>query len=153
MMRIGAWIAGAALLAGGAGPDSGPDPAARPGAEALAEIVRLRQDGKGEEALAAARALLAGAEERGLGERQRAALHFAEGLLLAEREVAEPDELAQALPPLAAARALAGPGELRLAAGYDLGVAELRRAEGHRARIPEIAGSSLAPPAGPPAGP
>ena len=108
---------------------------------AVAEIVRAERDGKWEEALAGTEALLAEADARGLAEYQRAELHFAAGVVLAGRsDVEDPDEFRQALPPFESARALAGPGDLRLDAGYDLGVTELRRAEVLRTRIPELGG-------------
>jgi Ca-activated chloride channel family protein len=115
----------------------------------------------------AAGTLVEGAEALGLTEPQRAHAHFALGVVRATRalqaepadgpaEEAREADWSAALEAFASARALAGPGELRLDATYDLGAIELARAELLRERIPEISGASPAPPtpaAGPPGAP
>ncbi len=119
--------------------------------QAIRDIVREEGDGQWETALEAARALLEEADARELSEYRRAEVHYAIGVTLARRAgIEEPDERREALAPFESARALAGPGALRLDAGYDLGVVELLRAEDHRARIPELGGAqnpaAMAPP-------
>lgn len=76
---------------------------------------------------------------------QRGAVEYARGVALARGARRAGSEAA-----FEAARALAGPGELRLAATYDLGTSALEEGEEHRAKIPEVSG---APPAAAPGGP
>ena len=123
----------------------------------LANAVRHRNAGELEAAELSARSILKEADALALGEEPRARAHFALGVITAARaageeaeDKAEPDWTA-ALEAFGSARALAGPGALRLDAIYDLGAVELERAERLRAKIPEIAGPDAAAPAQPPA--
>jgi Ca-activated chloride channel homolog len=127
---------------------------------ALAEAVRRHEAGEEEEAAQAAHAILAHADALALGETERARAHFALGVIAATRALAKPaPEPAEAeamrtaaSEAFSAARALAGPGELRNDATYDLGVLELLHAEEVRAKIPEISGQPAAPPMAAPPG-
>ena len=143
------------------------DAPAVPAAERLREVPgRMRalaeRLGAGDAALALSLAdqLLAEAEELALPERTRAELHFARGLALAAlaeegaavqggEDLPGTDRLA-ATDAFQSARALAGPGALRLDATYDAGTVHLLEAERLRATIPEIAGAAGAPPPLPP---
>ncbi len=80
---------------------------------------------------------------------ERASVQFARGVALVRAEKrAESDEAFEK------ARALAGPGELRLDATYDLGWTALEEGEKLRAKIPELnGGAAAAPLAANPAGP
>ena len=100
------------------------------------------------------------ADER-LSERQRAEVHFAVGLVQSFHELERPAPASQggfthAAGAFDSARALAGPGRLRLDATYDLASAVLHHAERWRSEIPEIAqaaGTPTPPPPAPPAPP
>lgn len=115
--------------------------------EALVGVVAAVERGAWDEALAGAERLVADATEHGLREWQLAEAQFARGVVLARRDQEHPSEagFASAVPAFESARALAGPGRLRLDATYDLGLVHLFEAERWRAQIPELAG---APPAG-----
>lgn len=126
-------------------------------ARTLAGAVRRHAAGELEEAERAARTLIDGADALGLTESQRARAQYALGVVSATRalaaDAADPGtqpareaDWSTALEAFAAARALAGPGDLRLDATYDLGAIELARAEDLRARIPEIGGAPQPPP-------
>lgn len=82
-----------------------------------------------------------------LSDPERATIHHARGVLLAQS--ADGQRLA-AVEAFERARSLAGPGELRLDATYDAGWTWLAEGEALRAKIPEISGA--APPAPGPAG-
>ena len=127
------------------GPMQGEQPPAYD--EALAGVVAAVERGAWDEALAGAERLVADATEHGLREWQLAEAQFARGVVLARRDQEHPSEagFASAVPAFESARALAGPGRLRLDATYDLGLVHLFEAERWRAQIPELAG---APPAG-----
>lgn len=148
-------------------------------AQGLAEVRRLSEADKTDEALAVAEQLLVpngfarwrerATENPGwkktivetagpvfgavgltdLSPAERAAVQFARGVALARAEKrAESDEAFEK------ARALAGPGDLRLDATYDLGWTALEEGEKLRAKIPELnGGAAAAPPAATPAGP
>lgn len=115
---------------------------------ALANAVRHHRAGEPAAAEQAAQAILVHADELGLTEPERARAHFALGVVAATRALEEkPDDPEQAeaqctaaREAFSAARALAGPGELRADATYDLGALELLHAEAVRATIPEISG-------------
>lgn len=138
---------------------------------ALAEVVELTEAERHEEALAAARLLVARVEDPavldealddavaedparadavraalesvrivGLGEHERAAAHYALGVVKSRSE--DHAVAASAALEFESARALAGPGELRLDATYDLGGTHLNEAERLRATLPEIAGAA-----------
>ena len=79
-----------------------------------------------------------------LGPVERASVQFAKGVALARAE-----KRADAAPAFETARALAGPGDLRLDSTYDLGWIALEEGEAQRARIPEISGQPAAVPAAP----
>jgi Ca-activated chloride channel family protein len=120
-------------------------------ARSLANAVRHHRAGEPAAAEQAAQAILAHADELDLSEGQRARAHFALGVIAAgvaadakEEGEAEPRRAA-ARQAFSAARALAGPGELRADATYDSGVLELLHAEKVRATIPEVSGQ---PPGG-----
>jgi Ca-activated chloride channel family protein len=119
----------------------------------LANAVRHQRSGELEAAAAAARAVLQEADRLGLPERDRARAHFALGVIAATRasssEATRAEDWQGASTAFSAARALAGPGELRLDATYDLGWIALQRAEQKRARIPELAGAAGSAPAPP----
>lgn len=78
---------------------------------------------------------------------ERAAVRYAEGIVASAA-----GDRARAESAFQAARSLAGPGELRLASIYNLGVGALLEGEESRAKIPEIQGGGAAPgaPAPPP---
>jgi hypothetical protein len=153
-------------------------------AQGLAEVRRLSEADKTDEALAVAEQLLApngfarwrerATEKPGwkktvvetagpvfeavglsdLAPAERASVQFARGVALARAEKrAESDEAFEK------ARALAGPGELRLDATYDLGWTALEEGEKLRAKIPELNAGAAAVPSAPnpaaanPAGP
>jgi Ca-activated chloride channel family protein len=123
-------------------------------ARSLANAVRHHRAGEPAAAQQAAQAILAHADELGLAERERARAHYALGVIAAagagaseKEEEAEPLRAA-AREAFSAARALAGPGELRADATYDLGVLELLHAERVRATIPEVSGQPAQPPMG-----
>ncbi|HEX6885563.1 MAG TPA: VWA domain-containing protein [Planctomycetota bacterium] len=129
---------------------------------ALAEAVRAHAARELDAAEAAARAVLDQAGPLALPERDLARAHFALGLVQATRALEHPEAgepaRAEARAAFAAARALAGPGELRNDATYDLGALELLRAEEVRATLPELGGNPAPPAAlpgapGPDAGP
>jgi hypothetical protein len=82
----------------------------------------------------------------GLFPEERAAVHYAEGIVASTA-----GDRAHAEPVFQSARSLAGPGELRLASIYNLGVNALLDGEEQRAKIPEIQGGQAAPQAAPPA--
>jgi Ca-activated chloride channel family protein len=130
--------------------------------ELLASAVRHHRSNEPEAAEQAARALLGHASE--LSEPEQAKVHFTLGVVAATRAIENPEEgepqRAAARDAFSAARALAGPGELREDATYDLGALELFHAESVRATIPEISGQPPAapgalgtPPGAPPAAP
>lgn len=81
---------------------------------------------------------------------QRAAVHYARGVVLSRKGDRERSEQS-----FESARALAGAGELRLDAIYNLGVSALMEGESWRAKIPEISGQPAqpSPPAATPPGP
>ena len=78
----------------------------------------------------------------GLSDAERATIHHARGVLLAR---ATDGSRPAAVEAFERARALAGPGDLRLDATYDAGWTWLAEGEAHRAKIPEIAGTAPAP--------
>lgn len=138
-------------------------------ARALADIVRHHRAGESSEAVRAATALVEQAGGPELGEYERAKAHFALGVVAATGVLENPPEIPPkdgeegaplsevAREAFSAARALAGPGPLRLDAIYDLGTLELVLGERVRATIPELSGQGPgvmpAPhPAGPVAG-
>lgn len=122
--------------------------------QSLAEAVRAHAAGELDAAEAAARAVLEHAAALSLSEGDQARAHFALGLVAATRALTHPEEgepvRAAAREAFSAARALAGPGELRLDATYDLGALELLHAEEVRATIPEVSGAAPNPGAPPP---
>jgi len=98
--------------------------------------------------------------------RVRAALHYAQGVVLARAAETMGDEDGARFEQLTTrgddvferARALAGPGGDRLASIYNLGMLDLFEGERQRGMIPELGGKPAAPPAslaptGPPTGP
>jgi len=111
--------------------------------------------------LAAAEARAAALSEElvaaGFPEVAQARAALALGVIRAARAEGERDEARAAeaheaaRTSLLAARALAGPGTLRLEAVYDLGTLELLRGERWRAQLPEVSGAPAAPPGMPPA--
>ena len=118
---------------------------------ALSKTVRCQRSGELESAEQSVRALLQEADALGLDEGQRARAQYALGVVSTTRaERTEKDEEAEplwtaALDAFGSARALAGPGELRQDATYDLGTLELLRAERLRAKIPEVSGQPAMP--------
>lgn len=113
--------------------------------QALARIAALHARAEDKLALELADGMLARETPPRLSDTDRAELHFARGVLLAalERSNEPPVERRTgAGEAFARARALAGPGELRLDGIYDLGTLHLEDGEVLRARIPEIAGQS-----------
>lgn len=70
---------------------------------------------------------------------QRAAVHYARGVVLAQAKKREASEKA-----FDTARALAGSGDLRLDSIYNLGVSALEQGEEWRAQIPELNGGQNA---------
>ncbi len=114
----------------------------------IAEHVRRGEWG---EALAASDTALAQSAELELSEPELAELHFARGVILLSRELEserEPDpETPGGFQPAAgafqAARALSGPGVLRLDATYDLGLVHFHEGERAREQIPEVSGAAL----------
>lgn len=147
-------------------------------AEGLVEVERLADSGKRDEALALTERLLVPTKAAkwreeatskpgwkrtavdaagpildafglaDLSDLERATIHHARGVLLAQTGDG------RRLPGVEAfdrARSLAGPGDLRLDATYDAGWTWLAEGEALRAKIPEISGA--APPAAAPAGP
>jgi hypothetical protein len=88
---------------------------------------------------------LAAAGFSDLSSPERAAVHFARGIVLEQAQ-----KSAEAADAFEKARALAGPGDLRLDATYDLGWTSLAEGEGFRAQIPEVSGAKGSP-AAPPA--
>lgn len=137
-------------------------------ADGLAELARRARSGDTEGALEVAEALLApgeyerrrarasGFERRALdalaplvrrlrwagwSERVRAEIHYARGVALCEGE-----RFVEAADAFDRARALAGPGELRRDATYDLGTAWLFEGERRRAAIPELGGATQGAP-------
>jgi hypothetical protein len=128
-------------LGGQTPPDA---PAAGP---ALAETERRYEAGDLDAAEAAARTLLEHAAA--LPEVVQAKAHFALGVIAATRALENPEEgeplRAAARDAFHAARALAGPGELRADATYDLGTLVLLHAEEVRATLPEVGGAAAAP--------
>lgn len=122
---------------------------------ALAGVVERHRHAQVDEAEEAARALLAQAELLALSEDERARAHFALGVVVATRALADGGSVdeqaalaarAAAAEAFSAARALAGPGALRSDATYDLGALELFHAETVRARIPEVSGQPAGAP-------
>jgi hypothetical protein len=71
---------------------------------------------------------------------ERASVHFARGVVLARAE-----KRGQAGEAFEKARALSGPGELRLDATYDLGWTALEEGETQRKQIPELGGTPPPP--------
>ncbi len=121
--------------------------------QALRAIVAQEREGAWEEAVESIDTWLGRAEERELGELQRAELHYARGVVLAA--VDEPERRLESVPSFGSARALAGPGELRLASTYNIAGVLLREAETWRSQIPELGGqaaSGLPLPASPSGG-
>lgn len=135
-------------------------------AERIADLAGQVRRAQWLDAIEAGQALLAGPAQ--LAERQRGEVHFATALARAMHAAESAGSQVPALaptppaaghaalqapspkPPLGAgylaaaadfesSRALAGPGELRLSATYDLGTSALMRAELWRLEIPEIA--------------
>ncbi len=84
----------------------------------------------------------------GLSPEERAAVHYAEGVVASTA-----GDRARAEPVFQSARSLAGPGDVRLASIYNLGVNALLDGEEQRAKIPELQGGQAAPPAPPAAAP
>ncbi|HED64270.1 MAG TPA: hypothetical protein ENJ09_01825 [Planctomycetes bacterium] len=122
-------------------------------ATVLETVVTAERRGDLEAAGAALAPLVTHAER--LGEDARARVRFAEGYLALLAELDAPttvEAAARTRGAFESARALAGPGELRLAATFDAGFAELEGAERTRAHIPEIlqGASQAALPAPPP---
>jgi Ca-activated chloride channel family protein len=127
-------------------------------------LVELFERGEHAAAEEAARALVTAADALALPEASRARAHFALGVVAATRAIApaEPgDDPAAgesardaaretARTAFTAARALAGPGELRDDATFDLGALELFRAEELRAQLPELGGAPPQPMLPPP---
>jgi len=139
-------------------------------AEGLAEVQRLSEEEKPDEALGLADRILApGAFARwrerasakpgwkrnlveaadplfaavglsALSPPERASVQFARGVVLAQAE-----RRGEAPEAFEKARALAGPGELRLDATYDLGWTALVEGEALRAQIPELGGTAPQP--------
>lgn len=72
---------------------------------------------------------------------ERAAVHYAKGVVQSRAE-----KRAESEREFEAARTLAGPGDLRLDAMYNLGTADLFEGETQRAQIPEVNGGKNAPP-------
>ena len=72
---------------------------------------------------------------------QRAAVHYAKGVVLSRAGRRAESESA-----FETARSLAGPGDLRLDAIYDLGTSRLMEGEAQRAQLPEISGKPAAAP-------
>lgn len=105
--------------------------------ERMQEIAERYAAGDVALALSLTDGLLGEADGLALEERTRAELCFARGLFVAE-SAAGPERLA-AVDAFQSARALAGPGELRLDATYDAGVVHLLEAERLRSTIPELA--------------
>jgi hypothetical protein len=70
-------------------------------------------------------------------------VHFALGVALAT--AAAPEELLAPVPAFETARALAGPGGLRLDATYDLGSVHLLEGERHYRSLPEVGGAPQQP--------
>jgi len=131
-------------------PLAGDESPQRP-ADELAAVVAAVERGAWDEALAVAERL---AEEAAtLPEWMQARVRFARGVALVRREEEQSSEagFAAAAPDFESARALAGPGGLRLDATYDLGLAWLLEAERLRGLVPEVAGApaAMAPPAAP----
>jgi len=117
-------------------------------ADLLAGVVAAH--GEGDLAAAAARleTLLSEEVSATLAEWQRAEVQYALGLVhtAAAQAPADPSgpppDILEAAPAFESARALAGPGELRLDATYNLGGVFLAEGERLRATIPEIAGAA-----------
>lgn len=182
MKLLASTLAGLALALLQAAPADAPAPAREPFAgtlvEGLAELERLVAAGSIQEAHALAEDLLAPTDflrwraelrrsgsrvlepllERlepllellglaGLSEPLRAEVHFAQGLAHLAGGESSSAEAA-----FGRARALAGPGELRLEAMYNRGLTVLLAAEAWRARIPELGGTPPAPAAPLPGG-
>ncbi len=82
----------------------------------------------------------------GLSPEERAAVHYAEGVVASTA-----GDHAHAEPVFQSARSLAGPSDVRLASIYNLGVNALLDGEVERAKIPELQGGQAAPQAAPPA--
>ena len=130
-------------------------------ATTLAKAIDAHRSNAPEKARLALESLRKEADSLGLTESERARLEYAAGVIYAARlTAAEPlDEAASADRELAltgfgSARALAGPGELRLDATYDLGVLALWDGERARALLPELGGAPAgAPVPGPHAAP
>lgn len=140
-------------------------PAGEP-SERLARAANELEAGELVAAEQSATTLAAELAAAGFPESARARVELALGVIRAARaevesDAARADEVLQAAREnLLAARALAGPGSLRLDAIYDLGTLELQRGERWRAQLPEVSGQPPAPPAmapppagGPPDGP
>src|SRR6185503_16452154 len=113
-------------------------------ARSLANAVRHQRAGEPEAATQSAQAILAHADELALGDVERAKAQFALGVIAATKKPEDEKEAeslrVSAREAFSAARALAGPGELRSDSTYDLGALELLHAEAVRATIPEISG-------------
>ena len=122
-------------------------------ARSLKNAVQHHELHEPEAAEQAARAILEHADALGLSEVQRAKAHYALGVITATRVREEAKDVEgqreAARDAFSSARALAGPGELRLNATYDLGALELDHAEAVRATIPEVSGQPAAPPPAP----
>jgi Ca-activated chloride channel family protein len=120
-------------------------------AERLERAADALARGELEQAELAAAALLEELTAAGFAEADRARAELALGVIRAALAEGEKDDaksltaFENALANFSAARALAGPGTLRLDATYDLGTAELFRGERWRARIPEVSGQPEQP--------
>jgi hypothetical protein len=75
---------------------------------------------------------------------QRAAVHYAKGVVLSRA-----GRRAECESAFESARSLAGPGDLRLDAIYNLGASQLMEGEAQRAQIPELGGKPSAAPSAP----
>ena len=127
------------------------------------EFARWRQDarsadGKLNTILELVDPLFEGMGWLGAPEPHRAELHFARGVVLMRRgkQAADGSLRDESATEYLAARALAGPGELREDSVYNLGVGFLEEAEGVRLEIPEVReklGLPALPPTQPPAPP
>lgn len=113
-------------------------------------IVEATKRGEWPVGLAGLQALLDEHEAGGiaLAEHERAEVWFARGFLAFQQESDAPTTvpaLLAGVPSFESARALAGPGPLRLEATYDLGLAYLATGERWRAHLPEVAQRSDPP--------
>ncbi len=121
------------------------------GGAGRARIAEHIRRGEWQEALAAADAALADRASLELSEPELAELHFARGVVLLSRELEPegdpemPDGFQPAERAFQSARALSGPGALRLDATYDLGLVHFHEGERAREQIPEVSGAALQP--------